>query len=284
MPTAADDDLWASTSPVRADGPILVDGVPVEHYLWDGHDGERPVDADGKWLDSTSLCEWVRARSPVVMLGMSMGKDSLATLHRLREHWNADEIIAYHLYVAPGMGFIERSAAYYRRTLGIRIVMLPNRSCYRYLNDAVLQPPHTLPVIWGARLPDPSYPDIYWSIANYVGINDIKPWVAHGIRATDSPMRRMLMERHGPWRPSERVFHPIWDWRIRDVRDVLVKNGTRLPVDYRLFGRSYDGLDYRFIEPMREHFPEDVERLRALYPLLDLDRWRRGGPKPDERD
>jgi hypothetical protein len=251
---------------------------------WEPYEGEdRPLDDGGVWLDSGRLCEWVRERSPKVMLGFSTGKDSIAAWFRLREYWSADDIYPYFLYLAPRMPMIERSLTYYEDVLGTDIWRMPNRSVYRFLNDAVAQTPANLPVIIGAQLPDMSYPDIYDWLAVDMGIADEHPWVAHGVRSADSPMRRMLLKKHGPWRPNERAFYPIHDYYVADIRRVLTETGVKLPVDYRLFGRSFDGLDHRFAAPLRENFPEDFEALRALYPLMILDSWRRGdGPDPHD--
>lgn len=258
------------------------EAMPHLGVAWQPWEGEQPVAEDGTWLDSKALCAWVRERSEHVLVGFSTGKDSIATWHRLREFWPAANLHPYHLYVHHRLEFVERGLRYYERELGRPILRLPNRSLFRFLNDGVFQSPANLPVIWGAGLPDLSYPDIYDLMAVDLGIEDTQPWVAHGVRSADSPMRRMLLQKNGPWRPSERVFYPIHDWYVRDIKDCLRATGTKLPVDYRLYGRSFDGLDHRFTEPMRKVFPEDYDALQSLYPLVGIDSWRRGGPKPDE--
>ena len=260
---------------------------------WQPWEGDQPLDDNGVWLDSKALCAWVRERTDHVLVGFSAGKDSIATWHRLREYWPAANLHPYHLYVHPDLQFVERSLRYYEEEFGRPIVRLPHRSVFRFLNDGVFQTPANLPVIWGAGLLDLSYSDIYDLMAADLGLEDEQPWVAHGVRSADSPMRRMLLQKHGPWRPTERVFYPIHDWYVRydparpetegrNIADCLRATGTKLPVDYRLYGRSFDGLDHRFTAPMREVYPEDYERLQSLYPLVGLDSWRRGGPKPDE--
>ncbi|MEV8372999.1 hypothetical protein AB0P21_09695 [Kribbella sp. NPDC056861] len=261
-------DLWDAV-PEAAQGELLPGWEP---YASD----ERPISAAGTWLDSAGLCAWVRERTDHVLLGFSAGKDSIATWHRLLEYWPAENIHPYHLYLSPHLGFVNRSLDYYELEFGRPILRLPNRSVFRFLNDAVFQTPSNLPVIWGAQFPDFTYPDIYELIAEQLGLTEHRPWVAHGVRSADSPMRRMLLNKHGPWRPNERVFYPIHDYYVRDIRRVLEETGTRLPVDYHLFGRSFDGLDHRFTKPIRDTFPEDYRALTDLYPLVGLDSWRRG--------
>jgi hypothetical protein len=80
-------------------------------------------------------------------------------------------------------------------------------------------------------------------------------WNADGVRATDNPMRRMAMSTHGPIRQDSRKVSVIWDWQIADVRAAIKRHACPLPPDYEWFGRSFDGLDYRFSEPLRAATP-----------------------------
>lgn len=48
-----------------------------------------------------------------------------------------------------------------------------------------------------------------------------------------------------------------------------------LPPDYELFGRSFDGLDMRFMKPLREKRPKDFEVVKQWCPFIEADekRW-----------
>ena len=94
-------------------------------------------------------------------------------------------------------------------------------------------------------------------------------WVAVGIRAADSPMRRVSHAKYGPWRP-DRIVHPIWDWKITEVRAALARHNVTLPVDYQWFGRSFDGLDNRYLRPIRDNAPDDFATILEWFPLADL--------------
>ena len=52
--------------------------------------------------------------------------------------------------------------------------------------------------------------------------------------------------------------------------------GVDLPVDYEWFGRSFDGIDYRFTKPLSEHAPDDFKRLLEWFPLAELEIFRHG--------
>ena len=67
---------------------------------------------------------------------------------------------------------------------------------------------------------------------------------------------------------SNRKVSPIADWLKAEVMGIIDRYGVKLPIDYEIFGRSFDGIDYRFVEPMRRHLPDDYERLLEWFPLL----------------
>ena len=63
---------------------------------------------------------------------------------------------------------------------------------------------------------------------------------------------------------------PVYDWRKARLVDELTSAGVTLPDDYLLFGRTFDGIDYRFLEPMKRFAPDDYQRVLDWFPLADL--------------
>lgn len=96
------------------------------------------------------------------------------------------------------------------------------------------------------------------------------------MRAADSLVRRSSFVRHGVVKKSSRKVSPIADWLKSEVMDAISGAGIELPIDYEIFGRSFDGIDSRFTEPMRRHLPDDYERLRRWFPLMVSDLIRKG--------
>ena len=94
---------------------------------------------------------------------------------------------------------------------------------------------------------------------------------AIGVRANDSPIRRYVIDRHSPINNKQKSFYPIFDWTNEDIRNCLKENEVDLPIDYKIWGKSLDGIDYRFIKPMKEHLPEDYDQVKRFFPLVDLE-------------
>lgn len=81
----------------------------------------------------------------------------------------------------------------------------------------------------------------------------------------DSMERRMGIHRHGPFGYDN--VKAIWNWSTKDVMKVIADNHIKLPVDYEMFGRSWDGFSYQFIKPIKDRFPEDYEKSKSGSPL-----------------
>lgn len=220
----------------------------------------------------------VRELCSQTMLAFSTGKDAIAAWLAIRDSFEA--VHPYYLYLVPGLEFVEESLAYYERFFGQRIRRLPHPSLHRWLNSLMFQPPERCRVIEQAGLPDHSYTDI-----RAVMIEDMSlpkdALVADGVRAADSPMRRVAIMRHGPISMNKGRYHPIWDWRKADLIEFFKRHGVKLPIDYTLFGRSFDGLDLRFLLPLKRHRPADYRRILEWFPLAELEvfRWEKANAR-----
>lgn len=208
------------------------------------------------------------AQGRPVLLAFSRGKDSLAVWVSLVEA--GVEVIPCHLYSVPHLGFIDSSIRDFEAHFGTRIRQYPHPWIYRALTGYYYQPPERCGTIDAAQLATYDFPDLWAAVREDLGLPE-DTWVCDGTRACDSPMRRIACKTHGPWRPkSGYKCLPVWDWQVADVRSALTAAGVDLPVDYDWFGRSFDGIDPRFLGPLRDHAPEDYERVLEWFPLADL--------------
>ena len=216
----------------------------------------------------------VREKQSDTLLAFSTGKDAIAAWLAIRDHFDA--VHPYYLYIVPGLEFVEESLDYYERFFGVRIARLPHPSLHRMLNNLVFQPPERCAVIEQAELPDFEYIDIRNALVTDNGLQE-GMLVADGVRAADSPMRRIAIKTHGTISVRQGKYHPIWDWLKQDLIDCFRKHGVKLPIDYKLFGRSFDGIDLRFLLPLKKHRPADYKKVLDWFPLAELEvfRWER---------
>ncbi len=219
--------------------------------------------------NSEELCTKIAEDSHgVCLLSFSGGKDSLASWLQLRRYF--ERVVPVYCYRIPGMSFIDRQMAYYERYFGTHIIRMPHPAMYRWLNNFTFQAPENLHVIERMMLPMFDYDDVFAIIKHAEGLPE-DTYTAIGVRQTDNMNRWSSIKKHGASNEKRRTFFPIYDWRkeriVAEIREARLKLGE----EYRYFFRSFDGLDYRFLKPMKEHYPDDYARVLEMFPLAELE-------------
>lgn len=206
-----------------------------------------------------------------ILLAFSRGKDSIATWIALLESGiRPERIHPYHMYGVPDLQFVEDSLKYFEDVFQRRIRRYPHPSLIRILKNMVFQPPEHLATIEQARLREITYEDTTDAIRQDCGISP-DALAADGVRSSDSIIRRIAFSRYGAVKRHLKKFSPIWDWKIYHVRKAVEDWGIEWPIDYEWFGRSFDGFDYRFLEPISRHAPEDFQQILKWIPLADME-------------
>lgn len=209
---------------------------------------------------------------PKTIIAFSTGKDSLAATLGVRDAF--EEMIPYYLMLVPGLEFVEESLDYYSRTLfdGEPIWRIPHPSFYDWQAQRIFVTPWQAD--WVADQGNFTYG--YAMVQDLVRLYSDAPdaYTATGVRAADSAMRRISIKTHGPITHSKREYMPVWDWKKADLMREFRRHGIRLPLEYKYFGRSFDGLDARFMVPMKKHFPRDYQRVLEWFPLAEAEVYR----------
>lgn len=221
--------------------------------------------------DGDECCRYMRATyGPRALLAFSRGKDSIAAWLHMRQFF--DEIVPLFWYLIPDLEFELESLDYFERFFGTTIHRMPNPNLNRMLNAYVFQPPEHCAVIDGAELPQFKREDTWDDLCHDLGIPVIPN--ATGVRAADSPMRRMSYDKYGLIRPASRSWMPIGDWNKARTMDIITQSGCELPADYAMFNRSFDGIDYRFIAPLKKHRPRDYQKVLDWFPMVEAEMFR----------
>lgn len=214
-----------------------------------------------------------------VLVAFSGGKDAIATELALCED-GIETTLAYMYLVPPGrdglgLRFVDDALARLEDQWQKPIHRYPHPSVYRMLNSLVFQPPERCKIIEDAQLPSPSYEQIWALIREDLGF-PADTWVADGVRAADSIVRRASLTKYGAMKPKDHKVSPIADWLKSEVMGIIDRHGVDLPIDYEWFGRWFDGIDYRFLAPLKDNDPEDFQRVLDWYPLAELELIRHG--------
>lgn len=220
---------------------------------------------------SDQLCRYVSEISPEVLLSFSLGKDSIAAWLQLRKYFR--KVRPYYLYLIPDLEFVERELLYYEEWFQEPILRLPHPSLFRMLNNLTFQAPQQCRVIEDASLPSPTFDHCSRQAARAFGLST-NTFTANGVRCVDSLLRRASLKKWGSLNPRRRSFMPIFDWTMSQLIESFREASIRLPVDYEMFGRSFDGIDERFLRPIKDRFPDDYARILDWFPLADLELFR----------
>lgn len=236
---------------------------------------------NGEPLRGDALLRRLRELTDTLVVAFSRGKDSCALLCTLLD-WNrrhperAFRLVPYHAIPIPGLRFVEDSLRFYERFFGLRILRVPHPGFYDFLVYGHFQsPPHAAWLIAHPVLPYSEH-ELHEMIVYDQRLPE-HTIVVTGVRAADSPHRMVALRTHGPIASGRnpRTAHPIWHYRKHDVIRVLAWHHCPLPIDYRWFGRTFDGIDYRFLRPLAQYAPEDYRRVLEWFPLAELEMLRR---------
>lgn len=232
---------------------------------------------------STELIAEIRDLTPDVLVSFSRGKDSIASYLRIRDEF--ERVVPYTYEVVPGLEFVEESLRYYEGLMGQHIIRLPAPGFPRLINNLVYQPPDRIKPIEYLRLPEFSHNDLQRAACMDSGLDYDTAYNAVGVRAKDSAMRAMVINKHGAVNHNRRIFYPLFDWDKQQVIDAIVHAKWKLPIDYRYFSASFDGLYAKFMVPIKRYFPRDFATICEWFPFVELETLRfeaavRAGTQP----
>lgn len=220
-------------------------------------------------LTTAQVIAELKTLSPrAIRLNFSTGEDSLALWLALRGC--KLKIVPIYFYIVPELAFVERTLSMYEDFFGQPIARLPHPLLERLLNRCDLQDPIGYLTLYDLDWPQgESFDEIGEHYMRELDFPNC--WTCVGVRAWDSINRRMVMRKHGELRPKHRLAFPIAWHRQADVTAAISDSGAPISEDYKVFGRSFDGLDYRFLKPIRDHYPDDFARILTWFPLAEAE-------------
>lgn len=202
------------------------------------------------------------------LLAFSTGKDALAAWVELRKYFHTIQPVYY--YMIPRLSFIEKTLSYYEDFFETRIIRLPNPNLYRMLNNGTFQTRSSWKTVVSFAFPKVLREQLCEYVKQDFDI-DKNAYTAIGNRMYDNMSRYRAISKFGAVNDKIKTFFPIYDYKIADVVKSIKEAGVKLPADYHIWGKTFDGLDYRFIKEVKARFPSDYEKIREFFPLIDLE-------------
>ena len=214
-----------------------------------------------------------KSGSETVLISFSRGKDAWGVWCALRDKV---DFVPFHYYCGPPhLEFIDESLAYAEKKMGKKIINLPAPMMYELLSaqGCVAQPPHRVLPLRMIDLQPFTFEDVQSAATSIAGLPETA-YTALGVRASDSARRSLFFKTHGPISEKKQKFYPIWDWNKEKLLGELKRHDVKLPIDYKLFGRSFDGLYYMYLQKIRENYPRDYQRICEYFPFIDMEIYR----------
>lgn len=222
------------------------------------------------FANSELLCTDLASKHKEVILSFSCGKDAIASMIQMKRYFDKVHLVFY--YLVPDLEFQLKQIAYYEQVFGQRITQMPNPKFYNMLAGLTFQPlPNALNLIKkGFCDLSLNFDDVFNMAKADLSLHE-DTYTALGVRASDSLNRYTSIKQHGAVNTERKQFFPIFDWNLAKTLKEIKDANIKLPIDYKIWGRSFDGLDYRFVKGVKDNFPNDYQKIKDFFPLIDLE-------------
>ena len=180
---------------------------------------------------------------------------------------------------------VEESLDYYERKLFKRkILRYPDQRLFDWLHTGVHMTMRQLEIVDACDPPLPNPLHEGGGLAafrrrrrEWIGQQervDPRALIAVGVTARDSPVRYMSFQKHGQIRPKSGAWYPIWDYDRAKLLAEIEHSKIKLPIDYHLFGKSFDGLSVEYLVPIKKYRPQDWKHILEWFPLAEMEVWK----------
>ena len=208
---------------------------------------------------STALFDPIKTQSEItdsVLVGFSGGKESVVVMDLCFRYFK--KVQPFFMYICPNLSFQERTIAWYEKKYQTEIIRIPHMDVSEFFRYGSFRPPDdTFPLV--------SINDIY----HYLRLQTNIWWIAAGERINDSIVRRAMIKKSGSIDTQRGRIYPVVMWKKREVIDYIKYHKLYLGEDSRKLGFSFKSLWGKELAMLKEHFPDDYEKVIRQYPFAE---------------
>ncbi|MDR2730923.1 MAG: hypothetical protein LBB81_08500 [Treponema sp.] len=216
-------------------------------------------------LEKDFLSKVDSLRDKTNVLHFSTGADAVACYLKLKEH-GIEPILVYH-YFLPHLKMVENYINWFENKFNVHIFQFPSTLCSWWLDNVPYQ--HPVKAIEryrnriGYDLEGHTKEKFDKFLADTLGGNVI---FHLGLKYTDGLHRYRHLLKHGCSYGNK--FYPVASFQVKDIQSILEKNDCLLPIDYRLYGISFESPRAWSINLIKEHCPVTYKQLCSVFPLV----------------
>ena len=200
------------------------------------------------------------------ILHFSCGADSIASYLKLRE-FGIKPVLVYH-YFLKDLHMVKNYIDYFEKKFNERIYQFPSTLYSEMMDKALFQLPVKARERFRNRIGffelDKHTKDRFDRFLNTALGGNV---VFHlGLRYTDGLRRFQYLSKHGCSYGNK--FYPVVSFQVKDIQDILERHDYLLPLEYRLWGLSFESPRAWNINLIKEHCPETYKQITEVFPLI----------------
>lgn len=208
---------------------------------------------------STALFDPVKTQSTItdsVLVGFSGGKESVVVMDLCFRYFK--KVQPYFMYICPNLSFQEKTIAWYEKKYQTEIIRIPHMDVSEFFHYGSFRPgDESFPIV--------SINDIY----HYLRLKSDIWWIAAGERINDSIVRRAMMKKSGTIDTQRGRIYPVALWKKQEILDYIKFHNLYLGADSRKLGFSFKSLWGKELSMLKQHFPDDYEKVIRQYPFAE---------------
>ncbi len=191
-----------------------------------------------------------------VLVGYSGGKDSAALLDLCTKHF--DQVDVFFMYLVKDLSFQEATLRHVESKYGVTVHRIPHFMLSEFLHYGTFR-------IEDFDCPMVTTREVYDYARELTGTH----WVACGERIADSTVRRAMIKCTGSVDVKRGRFFPLAEWNKADVLAYNRQHRVYVGPESERLGFSFRGLAGEDMAKIRDAYPEDYERIRRWFPLVE---------------
>ncbi len=189
-----------------------------------------------------------------VIVAFSGGKDSIVTLDLCFKYFK--NVVPFFMYLVPDLEFQEDMLRRYEKRYNTEIIRLPHFEVSEFLKyGSFTMPDFNVDVV--------KITDTYEYLRQKTGIF----WISAGERCADSIVRNAMIKKSGSIDYKRGRFYPLAYWKKQEVLEYIKYKKLYLSPEQKKLGFSFRSLAGSELAVIKEHYPNDFEKILKVYPL-----------------
>jgi len=212
-------------------------------------------------------------KDKINVLHFSCGADSVASYLKLKEH-GIKPILVYH-YFLPTLPMVQNYISYFEKKFNERVYQFPSTLFSEMIDNALFQLPIKAREKFRNRIGsfglDKHSKERFDKLLDSTLGGNVTFHL--GLRYTDGIRRYQHLQKFGC--SYQNKFYPIVSFQVKDIQDILERHDCLLPIEYGLWGTSFESPRSWNINLIKENCPETFKQITEVFPLIGAEGFRK---------